>query len=131
MTMKAQILRDSLGNIIVQMQGDLDYATSKPLRDKLQVIVDAHPESHVQIDMAGMSFVGSSGISHFVDTLKLLYIKREEKIELNNVDQDFKKVFELYGLTSAMVIINNFDLHTEETDSLNKVYGNRKHTFEN
>ncbi len=131
MSMKATLLRDSLGNIIVQMEGGFDYASCEPLRKQLTEITTDHPEAKLQIDMSGVSFVGSSGINHFVDTLKLLHKSSQEPITLSNVDEDFKRVFELYGLTNAMVVINNFTLEINETEGMNQAFGNRKNTFQN
>ncbi|MCB9093740.1 MAG: STAS domain-containing protein [Halobacteriovoraceae bacterium] len=131
MSIHANILRDSLGNIVIQMKGDFNYENSDPLRSALQDIAESYPESKIKIDMSAMSFVGSSGISHFVETLKILHVKKSEPIHLSNVDQDFKRVFELYGLTNAMVLINNFKLETDTTENMNQEFGNRQRTFEN
>jgi anti-sigma B factor antagonist len=126
--MKAKLLRDSQGNIVVQMQGDFDFATSAPLRKKLEDIIETHPKTKLQLDLSGMSFVGSSGISHFVETLKILANKKSEKIKLSNVSDDFSKVFKIYGLEAGVVDIG---LDDNSTYDLNMKFGSRKRTFEN
>ncbi len=113
MSIKATILRNSLGNIIIQLKGHLDYASSRPLRENLEDVLLSYSNVKVTLDMAGVSFVGSSGISHFVNTLKSLYSIQNSPLILSNVEIDFKRVFELYGLTSSIVQIENFDLNPE------------------
>ncbi|MEX0799439.1 MAG: STAS domain-containing protein [Bacteriovoracaceae bacterium] len=133
MSMKANILRDSMGNIIIQMEGDLGYEHSMPLRSELKQLADDNPHSKITIDLGGIDFVGSSGICHFVETLQLL--NKEEsvnkRIGLSNVGHEFKKVFRLYTIDEAEVIWDEFGMNNDETKSMNMAFGNRKRTFEN
>ncbi len=131
MSIKAEIMRDSMGNIIVQMKGDINYDNTIPLRSELTELIDHYPEAQIQIDMAGMEFIGSSGINHFVETLQIIKKQCRQKITLSNVDPDFVRVFKLYGLEEASLIMNSFDMDSDETRSLNIHFGNRKRTFEN
>lgn len=131
MSMKAKFLRDSIGNILVQMEGDFDYATSRPLRSQLSEVVKKYPETKIQIDLSGMNFVGSSGISHFVETLKILKDNKSEKIRLSNVSNDFHKVFELYGLTRETVDFIDETMNETASGNLSQRFAGRKRTFEN
>jgi len=72
MSIKANILRDAMGNITVQMQGDLDYEHSTPLRDELNSLATDNPNSRITVDLGGIDFVGSSGICHFVETVQAI-----------------------------------------------------------
>ncbi len=110
MSIKATILRDSVGNIIVQLKGYLDYASSRPLRETLEDVYLSYNNVEIKIDMSGVSFIGSSGISHYVNTMKSIYQTELKTIQLTNVDKDFKRVFELYGLSNNIVEIENFSL---------------------
>lgn len=131
MSMKANIIVDAMGNIIVQMQGDISVDTTITFRDQINNLVKNNPTANVSIDMSALEFVGSSGISHFVETLKILRHKKSEVITLRNVDADFEKVFKLYGLSAEHVLINNFGMDDDETKNLNIAWGNRTKTFEN
>ena len=133
MSMKANILRDAMGNITVQMQGDLDYEHSMPLRDQLNEISQANPQSKITVDLGGISFVGSSGICHFVETLQIINKEKHElnKMKLSNVSLEFKKIFRLYSIEEAELIWDQFDLDDDETRDLSTRFGNKGRTFSN
>jgi anti-sigma B factor antagonist len=128
MAMKAQIHTDSLGNIIVQMSGGLDYENSLPLRLELQELSNKNPASIITLDMHSLDFVGSSGIGIFVETLHILN-KNKSQIKLSNVKTEFLKVFKLYNFDAFKLMEEQFD--TDETENLNQKFGNRKQTFSN
>jgi anti-sigma B factor antagonist len=132
MSMKANVLRDALGNITVQMSGDLDYENSMPLRRELHELSVENPHSRITVDLGGVDFVGSSGICHFVETLSLLNKEKIQthKISLSNVSGDFKKVFKLYTMEEAEIIWNDFDMDSDDTEQMNTQFGNRKRTFQ-
>ena len=133
MSMKANILRDALGNITVQMRGDLDYEHSMPLRDQLTELSKTNPNSKITVDLGGVDFVGSSGICHFVETLQTINKDKEEfsKMKLSNVSMEFKKIFRLYSIEEAELIWDQFDLDDDRTADLSSRFGNRKRTFSN
>jgi anti-sigma B factor antagonist len=128
MTMKAQIRTDALGNITVHMQGGLDYENTQPLREELMDLTKDNPTAIVTLDLNRLDFVGSSGINHFVDTVKIL-CKDSEKIRLSNVASEFVKVFKLYKFEGIEELIEEFN--DDETEHLNYKFGNRKNTFQN
>src|SRR5665647_2819041 len=101
MSMKANVLRDANGNIIVHMQGDLSYDNGQPLRIELQSIANSNPHSKITLDLSAIDFVGSSGICHFVETVKYLKETKKSNINLANVKPEFLKVFKLYSLNEA------------------------------
>lgn len=130
--MNANILRDALGNITVQMQGDLEYEHSVPLRNQLRDLAQENPNAKITVDLGGVDFVGSSGICHFVETISLLNKENNKKqLGLSNVSGDFKKIFRLYSIEEAELIWDQFDLDDDETSHLNTTFGNRKRTFQN
>ena len=131
MSMKANILRDANGNIIVHMQGDLNYDHSLPLRNELQNIANANPHSTITIDLGAIDFVGSSGICHFVETVKYLKENRKNNVTLSNVKPEFLKIFRLYSLNEADYVAELMEFETNETENLNIRFGNRNQTFEN
>ena len=129
--MRANIIQDALGNILIQMEGNITFDSTIPFRKEIQQIAEYHPFAEVAIDMAAMDFVGASGIGHFVETLKILSKLKSKAITLKNINQDFAKVFTLYGLTQEHVILDSIGLDDDMTENLNKQFGNRKFTFEN
>lgn len=132
MSMTANILRDALGNITVQMQGDLAYDHSLPLREELEQLAKDNPHATITIDVGGVDFVGSSGICHFVETLQLIkQNKIHKKIELANVGQEFQKVFRLFSNEQIQAIWSEFNMDSDDTVDMNQNFGNRKRTFEN
>jgi anti-sigma B factor antagonist len=133
MSMKANILRDAMGNITVQMQGDLDYEHSMPLREQLNELSTENPQSRITVDLGGIDFVGSSGICHFVETVQIINTKKHDynKMSLSNVSLEFKKVFKLYSIDEAELIWDKFELDNDETSDLSTRFGNRGRTFSN
>lgn len=129
--MKANVLRDANGNIIVHMQGDLNYDHSLPLRNELQNIATANPNSKITIDLGAMDFVGSSGICHFVETVKIMKENQNCNVSLSNVKPEFLKIFKLYSLNEADYVAELMGFDSDETENLNTRFGNRNQTFEN
>lgn len=130
MTMKANVLRDANGNIIVHMQGDLNYDHAAPLRLELETIAKKNPNSNMTIDLGAIDFVGSSGICHFVETVKWLKENRKANVTLSNVKPEFLRIFKLFSLNEADYVAELMNFDTDETD-VNRQFGNRNNTFEN
>lgn len=133
MSVKANIMRDAYGDIIIQMQGDLAFEHSLPLRSQISTLVEENPQAKITVDMAGIDFVGSSGICHFIETITLINSNRalHEKIKISNVSNDFQRVFRLFSEEEAELLFDSFDMNNDETENLNSKFGNRKHTFQN
>ncbi len=128
MAMKAQIRTDAEGNITVHMNGSLDYENSLPLRKELQELHASNPASEITIDMNSLDFVGSSGIGFFVETIQILNENRS-RVKLANVKTEFMKVFKLYNFDAYQLLVDQFE--TDETENLNKKFGNRRSTYSN
>ena len=128
MAMKAQIRTDANGNITVHMNGSLDYENSLPLRKELQDLHASNPASEITIDMHALDFVGSSGIGIFVETLQILNDNRS-RVKLSNVKTEFLKVFKLYNFDAYQLLVDEFE--NDDTENLNKKFGNRKSTYSN
>jgi anti-sigma B factor antagonist len=95
MSLKAQIVRDSRGNITVHMKGGLDYESSIPLKQEIYDLVRENPTIQIVLDMHFLEFVGSSGIGSFVESLKEIN-KERTRVFMKNVKPEFLKVFKLY-----------------------------------
>lgn len=131
MSMRARMNRDAQGNIVIQMEGDLHYEHSLPLRQEIQNLINNHPNASISIDLGGIDFVGSSGICHFVETLKIVREENNRVISLGNVRPEFQKVFKLYGLEDAEFLADQFDFDNDDTATLAQRNAARGRTFEN
>jgi len=133
MSMKANILRDAMGNITVQMEGDLDYEHSNPLRSELTELAAENPQARITVDLGGVDFVGSSGICHFVETVQTINTNKQKhnKMSLSNVSGEFRKVFKLYNINEQELIFDQFDFDNDDTENLQSSFGGRRRTFEN
>ena len=112
MGMKANVLRDALGNITVQMSGDFEYDNCMPIRDELKELASSNPNAQITVDLGAVDFVGSSGISHFVETVKLINKDKHKnnKLSVKNANQNFKRIFKLYTLDEAQMFWDEFVL---------------------
>jgi anti-sigma B factor antagonist len=128
MSMKAKVRTDSCGNIIIHMEGGLDYENTAPLKNELETLTKENPSSQITIDLNRLDFVGSSGISFFVDTIKALNAKKDQ-IRISNANNEFIKVFQLYELDMMTILIDEFD--NDDTEFMSQKFANRKRTYEN
>ena len=131
--MKANVLRDALGNITIYMQGDLDYEYSLPFRDELKNMAKNNPNAKITVDLGAVEFIGSSGICHFVETIQTLnrLHKGTNPIRVSNTTHEFNRIFRLYTQSEAEVFWDEFEMENDDTRHLNTLSGNRKNTFEN
>jgi anti-sigma B factor antagonist len=130
MSIKANILRDAHGDIIVQMEGDLGYEHSHGLRSEISDLVSKNPQSQVTIDLGGLDFVGSSGICHFLETIHIINQDIDfKKIKLSNVGTDFRKMVRLFDKYDA--IFESFEMDSDETSEMSTRFAARSRTFEN
>lgn len=127
MSMRARVRTDATGNIIVHMEGGMNFENIVPLKAELTNLTTAHPTSTITIDMTSLDFVGSSGISIFVDTVKLLN-KSKDQIKLSNVSSEFMKVFKLYNFDAMSLIEDEFD---NDDTNFGGFFSGKKRTFQN
>lgn len=128
MSMQARIHTDSQGNIIVHMEGGLNYDNTLPLRKELESLSGQNPQSLITLNLNKLDFVGSSGISHFVETIQALN-KNRNRVRLSGVSEEFIKVFKLYKLEALEAMIHSFD--NDDTEELSMQFAGRKKTFQN
>ena len=55
---------------IVELSGYLDFESANPLQRSIDDLYKTNQQARVVIDLRGLEFVGSSGVSSFVKTLK-------------------------------------------------------------
>ena len=85
--------------LIVNMDGRLDFETSEPLKQDLEKIKrQSQSDSVAQIvfNLENLEFVGSSGISSFVQTMREFNDNAASKPRYCNVKSEFKRVIKAF-----------------------------------
>ena len=87
---------------VVKVVGELDLATAPRLRDVLVDLAN-HGANHVTVDLAGMDFIDSTGLSVLITALKRMR-ERGGDLALHSPSAAAMKVFEITGVTSVFAI---------------------------
>lgn len=88
------------GVYTVQLTGHLDFETA----DALKVSCEKHfVHKKVVFDLKGLSFVGSSGITPFLQTLGFLLRRNGNQLKVCSVSAEFMKIFEAAQLVGLEV----------------------------
>ena len=104
--------------IIVTMNGRLSYECQVPLKERLTKVINHKntDEAPTQLifDLKDLDFVGSSGISSFVHTLKNINEKENIDAKYCNVGTEFKKIIQSFDDNQEFEI---FDCEKEAHES--------------
>jgi anti-anti-sigma factor len=97
--------------IVVSMDGKLDFETNVPLREDLGKLIRQTKTDTVAkkiiFNLENLEFVGSSGISSFVQTLKDFNSAAPNKPAYCNVKSEFKRVIKAFDETDAFEFFEN------------------------
>lgn len=109
--------------IVVNLQGKLDFETHLPLRDNLfRLIKESQTDSipkKIIFDLENLEFVGSSGISPFIQLLKDFNASAPSKPVYCNVKSEFQKIIRAFDET------NQFEFADQSGPTIaRKVYDN-------
>jgi anti-anti-sigma factor len=96
--MKTRIQKDS-GMVIVSLSGCLDFESAQPFRESLDQL--AQSKVPVLFDMGDLSFVGSCGITTFVQTLKEFNMRAKQPPVYTNVKSEFKRIIAAFDLDQS------------------------------
>lgn len=94
---KSETLIDPSGTPTLKVVGELDIASAAPIRAAIDTIVALQPE-RVVIDLTGLTFIDSSGLSLF-----LILAHGVAKVELHNPSPMVRKIIDVTGLSSLFV----------------------------
>lgn len=101
--------------VIFELEGHLDYETTQQFKDKCTGLIDDTDETRLVFNFDKLKFVGSSGISHFVQVMKDInspkFIKTRPKF--CNMSSEFTRIFKVYQTNR-----NPFDILETETDAI-------------
>ena len=85
--------------MVVSIEGHLSYETHEPLRDHLFEIMEQarvqHPDKKIIFNFENLEFVGSSGISAFINSLKELTDEGSSP-KYCNVATEFQRVMKAF-----------------------------------
>ena len=95
---------DTDGTWVLHVGGEIDVATAPQLRRELHQLADRGATTIV-VDLAGVSFVDSSGLGVLVGMLKRVREEgRDGELVLENLREPVQKVFDITGLTQIFKI---------------------------
>jgi len=98
--------------VIVVVQGELDAETSPDLRSTFEELIGGGANQYV-IDLAGITFMDSSGIAALVNLFKRVRIGAGD-VKLCGIINEIMKIFQLTRLDRVFDI---FETRTEAFDS--------------
>jgi len=110
--MKTEIKRTG-DTIVVNMDGRLDFDTYLPLRENLSKLArtentDSTPKKII-FNLENLEFVGSSGITSFVQTLKEFNTSAATRPRYCNVKSEFCRIIKAFDETDVFQIYENED----------------------
>lgn len=95
MSLRASLLNH--GDVtVISLEGKLDFENQDILRDNIFSLTKQGKK--IVVDMEGLSFVGSSGITCFIRSLYELQEKGLTMPQLCNVKSEFRKIISAYDL---------------------------------
>lgn len=99
-------LRASLVNqgdiTVIALEGKLDFESQDLLRENILTLTKQGRK--VVVDMEGLSFVGSSGITHFIRSLYEFQERGLSVPRLCNVKSEIKKIINAYDVNRDFTI---------------------------
>jgi anti-anti-sigma factor len=94
------LIKKNGDTVVVNLDGRLDFETNIPFREDLEKLIDDSNMSSAPtkfiFNMENLEFVGSSGISSFVQTLKDFSEVTPTKPRYCNVRSEFRQIFKAF-----------------------------------
>ena len=107
MSLEAKIHTNALGDIVIHLYGDLSLEGQKKLNTEINEIRKRHPHSKITLDLNSLDFVGSSSITTFVELLKDWHGKEPHKFQVENIKNEFLRLFEIYKFDISPMLGEN------------------------
>ena len=89
------------GAAVVFVSGELDLSTAPELSRSLVTVLDQHPQA-LTLDLAGVEFIDSTGLTLLVRTSKRLQ-EHDGALRLTSPTPPVRRVLELVGLDTLLV----------------------------
>lgn len=100
MAIKTSVRKDG-DAVIVSVTGFLDFETSDTFRNSLLKIQNQAADSQVIFDLGQLQFVGSSGISAFIQALREFNGRSTTRPRYANVKSEFKRIITAFDETGT------------------------------
>ena len=101
--MEARIQND--GDVcVIHLKGRVDMEANENFR---KTCLNQLSVNKIVFDMRELSFVGSNGITPFIETLALLSQRNSASIKISSVGCEFRRIFEASG-------IQNLEIYEDE-----------------
>ena len=111
-------LRSNLVNegeiTIIALEGKMDFESQDILRESILTLTKQGRK--VIVDMAGLSFVGSSGITHFIRSLYEFQERGVAVPRLCNLKSEFRKIISAYDANQ------DFSIHNSRAEALDDFF---------
>ena len=95
------------GGQIVRVAGEVDLRTSPQLRTLLLQVIEKQPQRLI-IDLAGVSYMDSSGVGTMVE-IKRLVERKGGQVVLANLQPRVRAVFEITQLDKFFTVADSVD----------------------
>ncbi len=92
---------------VIALEGKLDYESQDVLKENIVTMMQEGRK--VVVDMAGLSFVGSSGITHFIRSLYEIQETGAAQPRFCNVKSEFRKIISAYDANGDFSIHESRD----------------------
>jgi anti-anti-sigma factor len=102
--------------LVIDLEGFLDFESQADLRKKLEAMTEksSSEKELIIFNLRNLEFVGSSGISHFISTLKQFHASCPTEPRYCNVGTEFRK------LMNAMDDDGIFEFYEDEASALRR-----------
>lgn len=91
--------------LVLKITEEIDEFTSQKIRRKADNEIERYMPKRVVFDFNSVSFMDSAGIGMLIGRYKLTRMLGG-KLELTNVNQSIKKIFEMCGILKIIPIID-------------------------
>jgi anti-anti-sigma factor len=100
MSLKANITHE--GDVtIVELQGKLNFENQQDLRSSLaDILLAGRP---VVVDMNDLDFIGSSGVTNFIQTIREVSQEVGATPRFCNVSREFRKIMHAFRINQEMI----------------------------
>ncbi len=104
--MKTKIQKNG-DQVTIQLFGCLNFETAIPFKENLDSLLTGGDEMQVIFDFSGLSFVGSCGITGFVQTLREFNGRASRKPLYRNVQNEFKRIISAFDASNSFEFGDN------------------------
>jgi anti-anti-sigma factor len=87
----------------LRLTGELDCATADDLRHHIAVAIDAHDPHRLLLDLSGLDFIDSSGLSVMVRAHQLM-ARRGRRLYLHDPQPRVRRILHIAGLHTRLHI---------------------------